>query len=99
MATRILLANEPQMIRQGYRSRLDKEPDFEVVEEVDNGEAMLRLSKETRPDVVILDLAMAGLNGLHSVHQIAAAAPRAKVIGLSRYGDGRFVVDFLKTGA
>lgn len=99
MATRILLADEHQMIRQGYRSLLDKEPDFEVVEEVDNGEAVVRLSKEARPDVVILDLAMAGLRGLHPVHQIVAAAPRAKVIGLSRYGDRRFVVEFLKAGA
>ena len=52
-----------------------------------------------KPDVVILDLAMAGLQGLNPVHQLVAAAPGTKVIGLSMYSDRRFVVEVLKAGA
>ena len=99
MTTRILLADEHQLVRQGLRALLDKEADFEVVEEANSGEEVVRLSRKTRPDVVILDLALAGLKGLNPVHQIVAAAPFAKVIGLSMYGDRRFVVEVLMAGA
>ena len=99
MITRILLADEHQTVRQGLRTLLDKEADFEVVQEADSGEEAVRLAREIRPDVVILDLAMAGSKGLNPVHQIVAAAPFAKVIGLSMYGDRRFVVEVLMAGA
>ncbi|MCX5892620.1 MAG: PAS domain S-box protein [Deltaproteobacteria bacterium] len=99
MPTRILLADEHQVVRQGLRSLLDKELDFDVVEEADSGEEVVRLAREAKPDVVILDLGMAGLKGLHPVHQIMAAAPSTKVIGLSMYGDRRFVVEVLMAGA
>lgn len=99
MTTTILLADEHQVVRQGLRSLLDKEADFEVVEEADSGEEVVRLAREARPDVVVLDLGMAGLKGLHPVHQIVAAVPSTKVIGLSMYGDRRFVVEVLMAGA
>ncbi|HEY9072682.1 MAG TPA: PAS domain S-box protein, partial [Desulfobaccales bacterium] len=99
MTTRILLAEEHPVVRQGLRTLLDKEADFEVVAEADSGEAAVRLVGEVKPDVVILDLAMAGLKGLDPVRQIAAAAPLTKVIGLSVYNDRRFVVEVLKAGA
>lgn len=99
MTTRILLADEHQSVRQGLQVLLNKERDFNVVEEADSGDATVRLAKEARPDVVVLDLAMGGLKGLNLVPQIAAAAPLAKVIGMSMYGDRRFVVEVLMAGA
>ena len=59
MTTRILLADEHQVVRRGLRSLLDKEADFEVVEEADSGEEVVRLAREVKPDVVILDLGFA----------------------------------------
>ena len=99
MTTRILLADEHQVVRRGLRSLLDKEADFEVVEEADSGEEVVRLAREVKPDVVILDLGMAGLKGLHPLHQLVAAAPSTKVIALSMYGDRKFVVEVLMAGA
>ncbi len=99
MTTRILLVDDHVVVRQGLRTLLDKEPDFEVTAEVDTGEAAVRLVLETNPDVVILDLTMAGLKGLDPVHQLVAAAPATKVIGLSIYSDRRLVVEVLKAGA
>ena len=99
MPTRILLADEHQVVRRGLRSLLDKEADFEVVEEADSGEEVVRLAREVKPDVFILDLGMAGLKGLHPLHQLVAAAPSTKVIALSMYGDRKFVVEVLMAGA
>ncbi len=71
-----------------------------MVAEADTGEAAVRaVVVEASPDVVILDLALADLKGLEAVQQLLAAAPAARIIGLSMYGDRRFVVEVLKTGA
>ncbi|MCL4502921.1 MAG: PAS domain S-box protein [Deltaproteobacteria bacterium] len=99
MPTRILLADEHQVVRQELHSLLDKETDFQVLAEADSGEEVVRLAREAKPDVVILDLSLAGLKGFHLVHQVVAAAPSAKVIGLSMYGDRKFVVEVLMAGA
>lgn len=99
MKTRILLADEHQMVRLGLRAMLEKEADFVVVQEADSGDVAVQLARETRPDVVILDLAMVGSKELNPVHQLVAAAPFAKVIGLSMYNDRRFVVEVLMAGA
>lgn len=99
MTTRILLVDAHAIVRQGLRTLLDKEADFEVVAEVETGEAAVRLVLETNPDVVILDLTMAGLKGLDQVHQLVAAAIGTKVVGLSIYSDRRFVAEVLKAGA
>ncbi len=99
MAIRILLADDHQTVRQGLRALLDQEPDFQVAAEVGTGESALGLAKELNPDVVILDLAGADLPGLEAVRRMVAAAPLAKVIGLSLHGDRRFVAEVLKAGA
>jgi PAS domain S-box-containing protein len=99
MAIRILLADDHQTVRQGLRALLDREPDFQVAAEVGTGESALGLAKELNPDVVILDLAGADLPGLEAVRRMVAAAPLAKVIGLSLHGDRRFVAEVLKAGA
>ncbi len=83
MLTRILLADE----HRGLRPLLDEESDFEVVAEANSVEAMMRLVRETVPDVVILDLGMTALKGLDMVRQLVEAAPAVKVIVLCIYGD------------
>jgi PAS domain S-box-containing protein len=99
MAIRILLADDHRIVRQGLRALLDQEAEFQVAAEVGTGESALGLAKELNPDVVILDLASADLPGLEAVRQMVAAAPLAKVIGLSLHGDRRFVAEVLKAGA
>ncbi len=99
MAIRILLADDHHTVRQELRALLDQEPDFQVAAEVGTGESALALAKEINPDVVILDLSSADLPGLEKVRRMAAAAPLAKVIGLSLHGDRRFVAEVLKAGA
>lgn len=99
MGTRILIVDDHTIIRQGLRSLLEKEPDMEVVAEAGDGRASLRLVQEHAPDVVLMDIAMPGLNGIEATSQILASAPATRVIGLSMYKDRRFITGMLQAGA
>jgi PAS domain S-box-containing protein len=99
MSTRILLADDHQIMRQGLRSLLEKEPDLEIVAEARSGQTAVRLARELSPDIVIMDLSMPDLSGVEVIHQILAASPETQVIALSIYNDRRFVVNILKAGA
>jgi PAS domain S-box-containing protein len=99
MATRILLADDHRIVRQGLRLLLEKEPDLEVVAEAENGQSTLRLVKELMPEVVIMDAAMPDLAPVEVIRLILAASPGVKIIALSMYTDRRFVVEVLKVGA
>jgi len=96
---RILLADEHQAVRQGLRTLLLKNPDFEVVEEADHPEKAVSLAGAVGPEVIVLDLTLAGLQDFRLLHHLAAAAPSAKLIVLSLYGDRQFVLEVLKAGA
>jgi len=98
MTTRILLADEYQIVRQGLRALLEKEAGLEVAGEAASGPAVLRLVKDLAPDLVLLDLALPELSGVEAIRQILAASPLTKIIALSIYADRRFVVNILKAG-
>jgi len=99
MTIRILIADDHQIVRQGLRHLLEKEPDMRVVAEADDGRATVRLVREISPEVVIMDVAMPDLNGIEATRQIVAEFPKIKVIALSMYADQRFVLNMLKAGA
>jgi len=99
MGLRILLVDDHQIVRQGLRTLLEKEPDMEVVAEAEDGRAAVRLAREVSPQVVIMDVAMPDLNGIEATRQIVAESPGIKVIALSMHADRRFVANMLKAGA
>jgi DNA-binding NarL/FixJ family response regulator len=99
MPTRILIADDHQIVRQGLRILLEHEPDLNVVAEAEDGRATVRMVRNIQPDVVIMDVAMPDLNGIEATRQIVAEFPRIKIIALSMYSDRRFVVNMLKAGA
>ena len=66
MTIRILIADDHQIVRQGLRTLLEKEPDMAVVAEADDGRATVRLVREKSPEVVIMDVAMPDLNGIEA---------------------------------
>jgi len=99
MSTRILLADDHQILRDGLRSLLAKEPGLEVVAEAANGRDAVRLALELEPEVVIMDISMPDLNGIEAARQIITKAPQVKVIALSVHADQRFVMEMLKVGA
>jgi two-component system NarL family response regulator len=99
MSVRILLADDHQMLRDGLRSILASEEGLEVVGEAGDGHTAVALARELRPDVVVMDIGMHGLNGVEATRLIKAENPRVKVLALSTYSDKRYVLSVLEAGA
>ena len=99
MSTRILLAEDHAIVREGLRSMLEKQPDMEIVGETEDGRKAIELVKELMPDIVIMDISMPSLNGIDATRQITSEFPDVKVIALSIHANRRFVTDMLSAGA
>lgn len=99
MSTRIILADDHGIMREGLRALLEKKPGIEVIAEAENGRTTVELSRELKPDVVIIDIAMPDLNGIEATRQIVAESPGVKVIALSMHSDRKFVREMLSAGA
>lgn len=97
--TRVLLADDHKILRQGLRTLLEQEKDIQVVGEADNGRLSVELTGELAPDVVIMDVAMPDLNGIDATRRITEADPRTRVLALSMHSDGRYVRGMLQAGA
>jgi DNA-binding NarL/FixJ family response regulator len=99
MSIKVLLADDHEIVREGLRALIEKQPNMEVVAEAENGRTAVELAKKLSPDVIIMDVAMPDLNGIEATRQIVAKAPSIKVIALSMHSDRRFVVEMLRAGA
>jgi DNA-binding NarL/FixJ family response regulator len=99
MSTKILLADDHQMVREGLRSLLEKESDFQVVGEAQEGRQAVHLVRKLQPDVVVMDITMPNLNGVEAARQIVTEFPQIKVIALSMHFSRIFVLNMLKAGA
>jgi DNA-binding NarL/FixJ family response regulator len=97
--TRILVADDHAIVREGYCKVLEQEADFEVVAEAADGEEAISLTKELEPDIVLLDIRMPNINGIEATKQIKEACPNVTVIILSAYDDDQFVFSALEVGA
>jgi DNA-binding NarL/FixJ family response regulator len=96
---RILLADDHTLLRAGIRSLLEKMPGVEVVGEAADGREALNLVKTLQPNVVLMDIAMAGLNGLEATSRIAREFPNVRVIILSMHANEEYVLQTLRAGA
>ncbi len=99
MATKILLADDHKIVRDGLRMLFENEAGLEVVGEAGNGWETLKLAQKLNPDVVIMDITMPGLNGIDTTQRITNELPNVKVIALSMHSDRRFVSGMLEAGA
>jgi DNA-binding NarL/FixJ family response regulator len=98
-ALRILLVDDHAVVRAGLRALLQDIQDVEVVAEADDGLAAVTLAQQHRPDLVIMDIAMRGLNGLEATARIKQANPGIRVLILSMHNSKEYVVQALKAGA
>jgi DNA-binding NarL/FixJ family response regulator len=96
---RIVLADDHTVMRSGLKLLLEREPDFSVVGEAQDGREAVRVVEEHSPDVVVMDVAMPNLNGIEATTRILDAHPRTAVIILSMHSDEGYVLRALKAGA
>jgi len=94
-----MLVDDHAVVRQGLRALLEAEGDIVVVGEAENGREAVTLTKKTLPDVVLMDVAMPGLNGLEATRQILRSLPATKVLVLTSYGDDDYVTQLMEAGA
>lgn len=97
--TRILLADDHRILRQGLRSLINSEPDFELVGEAEDGRMAVEMTERLQPQVIVMDIGMPGLNGVEATRQICTKMPGVRVIALSAYADRRLIAEILKAGA
>lgn len=95
----VLLADALTLVRAGIRALLEKLPDVQVVAEAGDGRDALRLIKEHRPNVVLMDVAMPGLSGLEATKRIVKEFPEVHVLILSRHADEEDIWKALNAGA
>ena len=98
---RVLLADDHQIMRDGLRTLLEKQPDIEVVGEASDGRTAVSLAEQLSADVVVIDVTMPELNGIEATRMIVSdkdSGPR-RVIALSMHSNRRFMAEMLKAGA
>src|SRR5690349_1928333 len=97
----VLLADDQALVRAGFRALLNAEPDIEVVAEAGDGLEAVQLAVQTRPDVVLMDIRMPGVDGLEATRRIAAepALAGARVVILTTFELDEYVFEALRTGA
>lgn len=99
MSIRILIVDDHGIVRDGLRLLIEQQDDMEVIEEAADGLEAVGLIRQLKPDVVLMDVSMPGLNGIEATRQIVKDNPDIKVLALSGYSSKRFVTDMLKAGA
>jgi two-component system, NarL family, response regulator NreC len=95
---RILIADDHSIVRDGLKALIEKETGLEVIAEATNGFEAIELVKKHAPDIVVMDVAMPGLNGIEATRQLTARDPSLKIIALSMHSDRRFVIEMLRAG-
>jgi DNA-binding NarL/FixJ family response regulator len=98
MAAQILIADDHELLREGLKSLLE-DRGFEVTGEAEDGRSAVRLAKQLKPDAVIIDISMPGLNGIEAARQIHQDSRAVKVIVLSMRADNQAVLAALAAGA
>ena len=99
MAFSVLLVDDHKIMRDGIKAILRQNADFAVSGETDNGTDAVQMAKQLRPDIVLMDIGLHGLNGIEATTEILRHCPDIRVIILSMYDDEHSVVSAIRSGA
>lgn len=96
---RVLLADDHVTVRHGLKLLIDSQPDMKVVAEASDGNVAVQRAQELRPDVVVMDISMPGMNGLVATRTLKRLQPGAAIVTLTRHGDDAYLEELLRAGA
>ncbi|MDQ7842398.1 MAG: response regulator transcription factor [Armatimonadota bacterium] len=96
---RVLIAEDHAVVREGIRMILDAQPDLEVVGEARDGDEAVRLARQLRPDVVVMDISMPKKNGVEATQEIRRVLPETQVLILTMHEEESYVFQLLRLGA
>ena len=96
---RVLIADDHALVRSGLESILRLFDDLELVAQADSGSAAVGLCRQTRPDVVLMDLVMPGMNGVKAIEELLRERPQTRVLALTSFSDEELVESALRAGA
>ncbi|MER5326328.1 response regulator transcription factor [Streptosporangium roseum] len=99
MTIRLLIADDESLLRSAFRMVIEAEPDMEVAGEASDGEEAAMLARRLRPDVVLMDVRMPGLDGIEATRRIVRDCPRSKVLILTTFDLDEYAFAGLKAGA
>lgn len=95
----VLLVDDHEVVRSGVSAFLASQPDFEVVGEAKSGTDAVNLAQKHVPDVVLMDLVMAKMDGVEATRQVKAVSPRTKIVVLTSYHQDEYIFPALQAGA
>jgi DNA-binding NarL/FixJ family response regulator len=95
---RVLLADDHVTVRHGLKLLVDAEPDMTVVAEASDGASAVQRAIDMKPDVVVMDISMPGMNGLVATRTLKEKQPQAAIITLTRHGDDAYLQELLRAG-
>ena len=96
---RILIVDDHGIVRAGIRSMLESNPEFEIVGEASGGEEAIANVRDLQPDLVLMDIAMPGMNGIEATRRIKEEWPEINILVLTMHDDEEFFFPVLKAGA
>jgi DNA-binding NarL/FixJ family response regulator len=95
---RILLADDHVIVRHGLKLLIDGQPDMRVIAEVGDGNSAVQRAVALKPDVVVMDISMPGINGLLATRMLKQLQPQAAIVTLTRHSDDAYLQELLRAG-
>ena len=99
MSIRVLIADDQQLVRTGFRMILNAEEDIDVIGEAENGREAVAMARELHPDIVLMDIRMPELDGIAATRRLTASEDGVKVLMLTTFDLDEYVYDALRAGA